>query len=336
MSAPSLSPVRGGPETSGRITTVTERPWRRGLSLLVCAAAAAAWAQAPPVDVPRSTVVDVTPLLHDLQSLSADDMEGRACGTAGGAKARAYIIDRFRAAGIPPLVPDYTSAITCSTRRPGANILGLVTGTAASSHYIVVSAHYDHVGVRAGVVFNGADDNASGAAALAAIGGYFVQHRPASSLIIAAFDGEEQGLLGSRAFLRQAVVPAGSILIDLNADMIGRDPHNTLYVVGVRQQPFLKPFVDRIVARAPVVLRIGHDDPKGPGDDWTRDSDHYSFLEAHIPALYFGVEDYDQLHQPSDDYETLTLPFYVRSVETLIDAVREFDSGASTLAAIAK
>jgi Zn-dependent M28 family amino/carboxypeptidase len=120
-------------------------------------------------------------------------------------------------------------------------------------------------------------------------------------------------------------VDASLISIDLNADMIGREPNDRLFVVGTALQPFLKPHIDAIAAKAPVKLLTGHEDPKQK-EDWTRDSDHYPFIQAKIPALYFGVEDFDQHHKATDDYETMTYGFYVRAVETLIHAVQHFDA----------
>jgi Zn-dependent M28 family amino/carboxypeptidase len=119
-------------------------------------------------------------------------------------------------------------------------------------------------------------------------------------------------------------VDASALGIDLNMDMIGRDPDDKLFVVGVYLQPSLRPYVERIAAGAPVKLLIGHDTP-GEKEDWTNESDHYPFIQAKIPALYFGVEDFDQHHQPTDKFETMTLDFYVRAVETLIKATQEFD-----------
>jgi Zn-dependent M28 family amino/carboxypeptidase len=197
----------------------------------------------------------------------------------------------------------------------------------------VISAHYDHVGVRNGTVFNGADDNASGTAGLFALAQYFSVHKPANTLIFAAFDGEETGLRGARAFVAKPPVDAAAIAINLNMDMIGRDPNSRLYVVGTYAQPFLKPFIERVAARAPVKLVMGHDDPVQAAanrsnqafEDWTGDSDHRAFCDARIPCLYFGVEDFDQHHRATDDYETMTHDFYVRAVETLLYAIQEFD-----------
>ena len=87
-----------------------------------------------------------------------------------------------------------------------------------------MSAHYDHIGVRNGQVFNGADDNASGTAALFALGKYFSEHRPEHTVIFAAFDAEEAGEWGSKSFVKQPPVPAASIVVNINMDMIARDP----------------------------------------------------------------------------------------------------------------
>src|SRR6185295_7198356 len=115
----------------------------------------------------------------------------------------------------------------------GVNVLGQLPGTAAAfPQYILVSAHFDHIGTRNGQVFNGADDNASGTAALFALAKYYSVHPPKNSLIFAAFDAEESGLRGSQAFLKQPPVELNAIALDLNADMIGRDPDDKLFVVG--------------------------------------------------------------------------------------------------------
>ncbi len=286
-------------------------------------------------EAPKSALIDSVQLLKDLRVLSSDAMQGRQPGTPGGEMARAFIIERFKASGVAPFGASYEQEFSfpirgSNTAMRGVNIVGHVDGKRRPRRYIVVSAHYDHLGIRNGQVFNGADDNASGVAALFAIGKYFTVHPPANSLILAAFDAEESGLRGSQAFVRQPPVDADLLAIDLNPDMIGRAPDDKLFVVGTALQPFLRPFVEAIAARAPVNLLIGHEDPKQP-EDWTRDSDHYSFIQAKIPALYFGVEDFDQHHKATDDYETITYGFYVHAVETLVQAVEQFDANLDAI-----
>ena len=287
-----------------------------------------------------STLFDSARLLEDLRILSADDMQGRQAGTPGGEKARAYVVERFKASGLQSFGDSYVHPFTftsgrgdAATERQAANVLGFIAGTANPGRYIVVTAHYDHVGVRSGVVFNGANDNASGTAALFALASHFSKTRPANSLLFAALDAEESGMRGARAFLATPPVDPAALVLNVNIDMIGRDPDDKLFVVGTHQQPFLRPYIDTIAASAPVRLLPGHDNPAEKGvEDWTRSSDHAAFCQAKIPCLYFGVEDFGNHHKPTDDYETMTHDFYVRAVETLVAAVKVFDAKLDEIA----
>jgi Zn-dependent M28 family amino/carboxypeptidase len=290
--------------------------------------------------VRQSKLFDSRQLLDDLRVLSADDMQGRQAGTAGGEKARAYVVERFKASGVQPFGESYVHPFTftsgrgdAAAERKAANVVGFVPGTAHAGRYIVVTAHYDHVGVRNGVVFNGADDNASGTAALFALASHFSKTRPANSLLFAALDAEESGMRGARAFLAKPPVDPATLVLNVNMDMLGRDPDDKLFVVGTHQQPFLRPYIDAIAASAPVKLIPGHDNPAEKGvEDWTRSSDHAAFCQAKIPCLYFGVEDFGNHHKATDDYETMTHDFYVRAVETLIAAVKVFDAKLDEIA----
>lgn len=298
--------------------------------LVACCLETPGGAQTLPAPAATTRIaIDEQALFADLRALSADDMQGRKMGTPGGERARAYLAARFKDAGLSPVGGGqmFVFPFSTSAGSAGANVVGLVRGTRQPSLHIVVSAHYDHVGLVNGQVFNGADDNASGSAALVAIARYFREHRPTHSLIIAAFDGEEDGLLGAKAFVRAPPIHPESLAINLNLDMIGREDRNRLFVVGTRQQPFLAPYIAPVAARAPVTLLTGHDDPGAPNiEDWTRDSDHYAFLSAGIPALYFGVEDEAQHHRATDDSDTITYAFYSAAVRTIIDVIREFDA----------
>lgn len=290
---------------------------------LVCAAGA--------VVAGQSRLVGAPSLVNDLRQLSSDEMEGRRIGTPGGARARAYLVNRFLDVGLRPFSGSFEKPFGGAGAVAGVNVIGQIPGRSRPDRFIVVSAHYDHVGVRNGQTFNGANDNASGAAALPALAAYFLAHRPATSLVFAAFDGEEVGLAGSRAFVRAPPVDRDAILINLNLDMIGRDPSNTLWVVGTARQPALRPLIERAAAVAPVSLRMGYEDPAA-GRDWTRDSDQWAFLEAGVPALYFGVEDFALLHHPDDDFERMTIDFYIRAVETMVRVIELADAEADALA----
>jgi Zn-dependent M28 family amino/carboxypeptidase len=272
-------------------------------------------------EIPKSSVIDSAALLADLKALAHDDMQGRRTGTAGAAKARAFIVARFKASGLKPLGSSYEASFS----RQGVNVLGRIEGRRRPGRHIVVSAHYDHIGSRNGIIFNGADDNASGTAALFAIAKYFNRRTPANSLIFVAFDAEEIGRQGSQAFVAKPPVSLDSIALNLNLDMIGREPDKRLFVVGTALFPFLKPHIESAARKSPLRLLTGHEDPTQP-EDWTHDSDHFSFIQAKVPALYFGVEDFDEHHQATDDYDTITYEFYVRAVETIIQVIEQFDA----------
>jgi Zn-dependent M28 family amino/carboxypeptidase len=303
--------------------------------LLLAAALTGAQSVAPP-----SAVIDSAALLQDLRVLSADDMQGRQVGTPGGEKARAYVTERLRASGVQPFGGSYAVPFTfaagrsdATAARQGVNVIGHIDGTRQPSAYIVVSAHYDHVGVRNGLVFHGADDNASGTAALFAIAKYFRDHRPAHSLIVAAFDGEEAGLRGSHAFVLDPPVDKAAMVTNVNLDMIGRDPDDKLFAVGTFLNPFLKPYLQRVAASSRIKLLLGHDDPaRKDMEDWTKDSDHWSFQQAGIPAVYLGDEDFAQHHKPTDVFETMTYGFFVGATETAIAVIKEFDANLEAIA----
>jgi Zn-dependent M28 family amino/carboxypeptidase len=294
---------------------------------IVCLAAVAG-AQTAGVDGPQ--------LLRDLETLSADAMEGRLPGTPGGARARAYIVQRFKEAGIEPLGGSYERQFSFRDRRgtsdqQAVNIIGVIRGRRDPDRYIAITAHYDHLGVRNGEIFNGADDNASGVAALLAVAARANADKPEHSLLFAAVDAEESGLNGSRALLQDPPVPREAIVLNVNVDMVARDAKNVLFASGTFHYPFLKAYL-KGVARAPVVLRLGHDAPGTKEDDWTKDSDQFSFHQAGIPFIYFGVEDEAQHHKPTDDAETVTREFFIGAANTILAAVRAFDANLEAIA----
>lgn len=283
--------------------------------------------------VPARTIqVSDDQLMRDVRVLAADDMEGRRVGTPGGAKARAYVLQRFKEIGLKPAGTSFEQTFRFGSRgepadRTGTNLLAVIPGTRTPDRYIVITAHYDHVGVRNGQVYNGADDNASGVAALLAVAEHFKKNPPGRSLLVAALDAEESGLHGARALVSSGPIPKDAMVLNINIDMIGRDAKNVLYAVGTYHYPALKPMLEG-VAQPPVELRLGHDVPNIKAEDWTKDSDHFPFHEAGIPFIYFGVEDFENHHKPTDDAETIQKPFFAGAVKTIIAAVEKFDQAS--------
>lgn len=288
-------------------------------------------------DIPASKLIDSKQLLRDVEILSADDMEGRRVGTPGGIKAREYVAKRFKEAELADIDGKHLQTFPFTGRDKvevqGANVYGMIKGSKHPDNYIVVSAHYDHLGVRNDVVFNGADDDASGTAALFSIAAYFKKHRPETSLIFVAFDAEESGLVGSKKFVAEPPVPLTSIILNVSLDMVGHSDKNELYASGTYHYPYLKSYLEPIAKDAKVKLLFGHDRPEQKSDDWTFQSDHGSFQRQKVPFIYFGVEDHKDYHKPTDDYPTLTKTFYVHGVETILEAVKVFDKNAASIGA---
>lgn len=264
-------------------------------------------------------------------------MGGRKAGTEDGAKARDYVALRFKESGLKFFAATPFQSFTFTERntnveKQGANVVGYVKGKTFPDRYLVVTAHYDHMGVDKGEIHNGADDNASGTAALFAMGKYFSKHRPLNSIIFVAFDNEEGGGDGARKFVSEPPVDLSSIVLNVNLDMVSRSERNELYAAGTYHYPFLKPYLERVMTRAPVKLLFGHDTPDLPSvQNWTTQSDHVAFHRAKIPFIYFGVEDHKDYHRPTDDFENINQVFYVHAVETILEAVKALDANLEAI-----
>jgi Zn-dependent M28 family amino/carboxypeptidase len=310
-------------------------------ALLLAATLAACTQQVQPEQAASSTPAvpaAADKLLEDVRILSADDMEGRLVGSPGGARARAYIVGRLADIGVAPAIGS-SFEHRFEARRKGAsvegvNLIGLIPGTGSSDRALVIMAHYDHVGVQNGEIYNGADDNASGVAVVLRIAASLKQVAPKHDIILALVDAEEGGLSGARAMVAD---PAFKPLLDrtvmaVNLDMVSRNDRNELYVAGAYHFPWLKPRIDAVAATAPVTLKQGHDRPELKENDWTMQSDHGAFHAVKKPWVYFGVEDHPGYHNPSDDFAAVPADFFQRSATTIEAAVRAFDADLAVIA----
>jgi len=292
-------------------------------------AAACSSPEAGTDEVPRpgqgAEVDDGQALLRHASVLSADSMEGRAVGTAGNARARSYINETFGSIGLESFGNGYDHRFAlASGDAEGVNLVGYVSGSVDPETFLVITAHYDHLGVREGEVFNGADDNASGTAGLLDLAAHFAANPPRHSILFAAVDAEEGGLQGARAFVANPPVPLERIAMEINLDMVSNSD-SLLFVAGTHHYPFLAAYVEEVVAEPGVVLRLGHDVPGTGSDDWTNSSDHGPFHQVGIPFLYFGVEDHPYYHRPGDTFETINAYFFVAAIETVQTIVEQLD-----------
>lgn len=301
----------------------------------VFAASAALYGQSSAAKeaIPKSDLIDAAALLNDIRILSADAMEGRSASRPSMEKARDYVAKRFRESGIQPIGSSYEQEFQITRRDgqsfKGINYVGIVKGKKFPEKYIIVTAHYDHVGIQRNEIYNGADDNASGTSALFAIGKALQKDRPDHSIIIVAFDAEEMGLRGSKYFIEHLPVKKEDILLNINMDMVSRNDKGELYAAGAFRYPKLRSTLEKAQKRAAVKMILGHDDPKLGHDDWTDQSDQGSFNQVGIPFVYFGVEDHADYHKATDDFERIMPEFYVHAVETVLQTVRLFDKDLS-------
>ncbi|AWO01525.1 peptidase M20 [Chitinophaga alhagiae] len=272
--------------------------------------------------------LDSVQLMKDVETLAANKMEGRKTGTRGNRMAQFYLLDRFSRIPLQTFSNTFEQPFYFTRggqRIMGTNLYGYVKGQVDS--FMVISAHYDHVGTgkpnAAGdSIYNGADDNASGVAALLAIAKYYATRSPKYNLIFAAFDAEEMGLQGAKAFVARPPVPLGRIVANLNMDMVSHNDKDQLYVCGTAHYPQLEKYVTAAAARSGISLPLGHDREADGHQNWTSQSDHYEFHKVNIPFLYFGVEDHPDYHQPSDEFSRINPRFFYQAAQSILDVVK--------------
>ena len=270
---------------------------------------------------------DAPRALETLKTLASDAYEGRRTGEPGNLKAMAWIEARLDSLDAEPWNESGYRAPFVAARFDspengvrGTNILARIDGTAgAGGPVLVMSAHFDHLGAVDGEIYNGADDNASGVAALLETLAWFKEHPPRNTLLFAFFDAEEQGLSGSTSFV--ATLPDAlrqRVAMNLNLDMVARADKGELYAVGTSHFPELAGLIDGVAADAPIRLLRGHDTPDWGDQDWSFLSDHAAFVRAGIPSIYLGVEDHADYHQPSDEFENVDPEAFARSIDTIV------------------
>jgi len=290
-------------------------------------------AQAAPAAQATESRVSADELMRVVGELASPRYEGRQTGTPGGRAARAFVRDAFAGLGLDPAGTSgfeqpfqFTHASGRGrTEYAGANLVGAMKGTTATARTIVMTAHYDHLGVRNGQAYPGADDNASGVAALLAIARYVKAHPLRHPVLFVALDAEELGLAGAKAFIANSPRPIGDLALNVNVDMVSRNDRNEIYAAGTHHYPWVRPVIEDVQRRAAVSIRFGHDRPGTGADDWTLLSDHGAFHQAGVPFVYCGVEDHADYHKPTDTADRIDPAFFRRTVETVLEAVIALD-----------
>lgn len=262
-------------------------------------------------------------LKNDLQQhikiLASDSLQGRQTGTDGAFMAAEYIAACFDKMKMHrPYDTTYYQAFV-TTKVSGVNVIGVVEGTDLKDQAVVVSAHYDHVGTYDGKVYNGADDNASGVAAMLEVAQAFSamaqnNYRPRRTMIFIAFDAKEKEMTGSAYYCKCPLYPMWQTIADLNIDAVGRvegSPNGQadyLMLVGAgRTSSDLQTISDSLNRLRGINLSLDYSFYNSEifSDVFYTFSDQYNFGKHYVPVIYYTGGLHDDLYKPTDTEELI-------------------------------
>ena len=266
-------------------------------------------------------------LIKHLTIVASDDMQGRETGSKGQKKAGEYLINHYKSNAIsfPKGATDFYQKIPAAflnakrnEKLPDSeNIWAYIEGSEKRDEIIVISAHYDHVGIKDGEIYNGADDDGSGTVALLEIAQAFEIAKkegqgPKRSILFLHMTGEEHGLLGSSYYSEHPLFPMAKTITDINIDMIGRhdefhnDSSNYVYLIG---SDYLSTDLFNICEAANknyvnISLDYKFNDRADPNRFYYR-SDHYNFAKNGIPSVFLFSGVHADYHKPTDEVDKI-------------------------------
>ena len=284
--------------------------------------------------------INNTDLYKHIEVLSSDSLEGRETGKPGQKMAAEYIANQFKKIGIPPYKrKTYYQKFKVKSERHickcddcdltffkrifkanqtirGENVLGYIEGSDLKDELLIITAHYDHLGKHDSLIFNGADDDASGVSAALEIAEAFMLAKkegngPRRSILIMPVSGEEKGLLGSRYYTDNPIYPLESTVANLNIDMIGRlddwhDNGNYVYLIGSDRLSYDLHDLNEKINDEYIGIDLDYrfNDKDDPNRYYYR-SDHYNFAKNNIPVIFYFNGVHEDYHKPSDTIEKL-------------------------------
>jgi hypothetical protein len=267
-----------------------------------------------------AATITAADVMHRVSLIADDSMLGRDTPSRGLELTAEYVASEFRRSGLRPAgdgetyiqrfplarrVID-TAGSRSMARGSVPNVAGVLVGSdpILRNEYLVYSAHIDHIGISPGQadsINNGADDNASGVAALLELAEAFAQPgaRPRRSILFLAPSAEESGLLGSAWYTAHPTVPIASMVADINMDLIGRNWPDSVIAAGLEQSD-LAGTLQRVV-RAHPELRMTPIADRWPEERIFYRSDHYNFARKGVPILFFTSGTHADYHRPGDE-----------------------------------
>jgi len=296
-------------------------------------------------DQPDKHKTGIESLQDDISFLASDELEGRETGTPGALRAAEYLASRFEEIGLAPKGTDgYFQEFSFSPRKNphvaptddsvniiARNVIGYLDNMAANT--IIIGAHFDHLGYGGenslykgdSSIHNGADDNASGVAALLLLAEELTGRNVNNNYLFIAFSGEEKGLFGSNYYSKNPTIDLGEANYMINMDMVGRlNEENALAINGTGTSPAWKDIIEDIGIDS--LKLITSESGIGP-------SDHTSFYLKDMPVLHFFTGQHEDYHKPSDDADKINYEgIYVVTayIDSLISRLDENDKLAFT------
>jgi hypothetical protein len=264
-----------------------------------------------------------------LKYLSSDELEGRETGTKGIEKAAVFLEDFFKKNNVKPYFATYRDTLT-NFKSPAFNIVGVLEGTdpELKKEFVVLSAHYDHIGIEKkkqdDVINNGANDDASGVTAVAQMAKYFAKTKSNKrSILFVFFAGEEKGLLGSKSLVQKLKKKNFNLYTQLNIEMIGvpmkRD--YLAYITGFDKSNMAEK-INEYTGKNTIGFL-----PKEAEYKLFYRSDNYSFYEAFGKPCQslstFDFENFDFYHHVSDEFKVMDIPHITSFIQELLPAVTQ-------------
>jgi len=276
----------------------------------------------------------------DLSFIASDAAQGRESGTSGNSAIEQFIVSRFRNLGLKPYNWTYTQSFNYEDSIPVRNVVGYLPAIHQSSEYIVVGAHYDHIGVLSDRIYNGADDNASGVTALLALAEAFQKMKddgagPRKNILFVAFDGKELDLCGSRYFVEHLNIPASSIICAVNMDIIGANlvppGINDDYIIALGENTIdesYRGYLSYICRKA--LYKMDLDLTFYGSKNFTKmiyeTGDQYPFVKKGIPAMLFTSAFNKHTLRPTDTIDIINFPLLRRRTLVIFNFINKLCS----------
>lgn len=282
-----------------------------------------------------ANTITVEELKEQLYYYASDEMEGRSTGSPGQKRAVNYLRDQYKKMGVPGGAPygEYFQVVPGKAfgkpELSSENVLAYIEGREFPDEVLVISAHLDHVGMKDGEVFNGADDDGSGTIALLELAEAFKQavndgYGPRRSILFLHVTGEEIGLKGSSYYANNPVYPMENTIADLNIDMIGRidptqkDNPDYVYLIGSDMLSQDLHDISEAANKKSVNMRLDYTyNGKNDPNRFYYRSDHYNFAKNNVPVIFYFNGVHEDYHKATDTPDKIEYELYQRRIKLI-------------------